>query len=326
MADKHYFSQLDATCHSCGNIVVIVPFIILGVLLLLFVAVEASRATQKRTGTSRAGRILRDTIQGIQRVWQQAGLRFKLKALVGLSQCMAAVPAVYNVTTPAELEEYTRWLNLLKLPAELNSIMVPVACFGSYRLLLLAATLWPIALVALFAIGSVFRQLAKADLTSSLGAGAHGSNRKPVLVGLQRTLSFTLLVTFISVPSTATTIFKTFLCDRFEYDASITRRYLQDDPTLDCDSPQYETTFSTAIVTVFIWPIGCPVFYFMVLWMSRHAIKSHQPTPLSRVTGFLYGDYKDFAFWWEPLEMCRKLALSTSAGTRKVDVSQLQEG
>jgi hypothetical protein len=32
------------------------------------------------------------------------------------------------------------------------------------------------------------------------------------------------------------------------------------------------------------------------------------PTPLNRATAFLWATHS--AFWWEPLEMCRKLALS----------------
>ena len=34
------------------------------------------------------------------------------------------------------------------------------------------------------------------------------------------------------------------------------------------------------------------------------------PSRLSRATTFLTNSYEPFAFWWEPLEMCRKLALT----------------
>jgi hypothetical protein len=48
----------------------------------------------------------------------------------------------------------------------------------------------------------------------------------------------------------------------------------------------------------------------MLLSSSRNAIRYHIPTPLSRATNFLYGDYKTTSFWWEPLEMIRKLVLT----------------
>ena len=43
---------------------------------------------------------------------------------------------------------------------------------------------------------------------------------------------------------------------------------------------------------------------------SAHLGLQGSPTPLSRATSFLSGDYTEQAFWWEPLEMCRKLTLT----------------
>ena len=47
--------------------------------------------------------------------------------------------------------------------------------------------------------------------------------------------------------------------------------------------------------------------YFASGWGKQG---SGDETPLSRATAFLSADYEAFAFWWEPLEMCRKLALT----------------
>jgi hypothetical protein len=132
--------------------------------------------------------------------------------------------------------------------------------------------------------------------------------------GLARSLPLMLIVTFTLVPSTSMRIFETFLCDSFEYDPSVndTRRYLHHSLDLSCNSRDYEVTRNTALVTLGVWPIGVPLLYAMLLWLSRKAILSGAPTTLSRATAFLYGDYDEFLFWWEPLEMCRKLILSTA--------------
>jgi hypothetical protein len=58
-----------------------------------------------------------------------------------------------------------------------------------------------------------------------------------------------------------------------------------------------------------LWPIGTPLLYGVLLWRARHAIRLRTPTTLSRATMFLWDDYKTNSFWWEPLEMCRKLTL-----------------
>eukprot|EP00966_Prymnesium_polylepis_P099568 2306053-Prymnesium_polylepis.2 len=122
----------------------------------------------------------------------------------------------------------------------------------------------------------------------------------------------TLGLTFVLVPSTSTRIFKTFLCDLIQYDdaSSDTRQYLQVDLTLNCDSDDYVDTRNTALVMLAIWPVGIPVMYAVLLLATRSTLRKGIQSPLSRATSFLYGDYAKHAFLWEPLEMCRKLALT----------------
>ena len=133
--------------------------------------------------------------------------------------------------------------------------------------------------------------------------------RPPALTaGLQRVLPPTLGLTFLVLPSTSTRIFRAFLCETFEYDEGTSRRYLYADAALSCDSAEYEVTRNTALAMLVVWPLGVPVLYSAVLWMSRDALRKGIETPLSRATAFLSEDYD--AWWWEPLEMCRKLALT----------------
>ena len=168
---------------------------------------------------------------------------------------------------------------------------------------------WPIALVALAAIGFVCRELAR-DCASD--SPTPRGNRAAVLAGLHNTLPLTLVLTFVLVPSTATRIFKTFLCEVFEYDheEGVSHRFLHDDLALSCDTDEYSTTRHTALAMIAVWPIGVPLLYARVLLASRQALLSGVPTAMSRATAFLSGDYKAAMFWWEPLEMCRKLALT----------------
>jgi hypothetical protein len=52
-----------------------------------------------------------------------------------------------------------------------------------------------------------------------------------------------------------------------------------------------------------------PVLYAVCLWASRGKTISRSPT-LSRATAFLTADYRPGIFWWEPVDMCRKLVLT----------------
>jgi hypothetical protein len=74
--------------------------------------------------------------------------------------------------------------------------------------------------------------------------------------GVQRVLPLALLVTFAMVPPTATRIFKTFLCERIDFDGNSTRRYLSDDLDLNCDTDEYEATKNLALAALVVWPVG----------------------------------------------------------------------
>ena len=82
-----------------------------------------------------------------------------------------------------------------------------------------------------------------------------------------------------------------------------------------CDSSEYLATTNAAYVMIGLWPVGCPLLYATLLAMSRDALMSGVPTTLSQATAFLSSDYEAAAFWWEPLETCRRCVL-TGALTR----------
>ena len=108
--------------------------------------------------------------------------------------------------------------------------------------------------------------------------------------GLSSTLPAILLVTFVFVPSTATMIFKTFLCDPYVFDYTTTRRYLNDALELSCDSDEYRSTRATALLFLFVWPVGVPVLYAVLLYACRDAIRNRAMTGLSQATSFLWAD------------------------------------
>ena len=246
-------------------------------------------------------------IRYTQAIWQTAGMRYKVKALVGFYQCMAAVPSAFDVVPPLGLEDYTRWIDLFELPSELENMFIPTACLGDYRTRLLIGSLWPVGLVLVFASGFVCWELLQACHTKP--------DRSPrgllsaIHAGLQRVLPLTLGLTFLVVPSTSMRIFRTFLCEPIEYSEGEMRRYLKADLHMSCDSADYEATRTVAFPFIAMWPVGIPVLYATLLLASRKALVKGIPTPLSQATAFLSGDYSEFAFWWEPLEMCRKLVL-----------------
>jgi hypothetical protein len=319
---SQYFDKLEARCHDCGNVALKTTAALCVVLIFCAVAIVAPNMKTRVAllGKTRKGiayiycSALLKKVRYLEKLFKRAGMRYKLKALVGLYQCVSATPSVFNVVVPDGLEEYTRWINLIELPSELTDIVVPGACIGSYYSRLLVGSSWPIGLLVAILLGSVGLELFWDCYTHGLTKTSSTRGRAAVLAGFHRTLPVALMLTFVLVPSTATRVFKTFLCDRFEYNdvdvTNATRRYLYDDLGLACDSDEYLATRTVAWVFLFVWPVGVPVLYIILLHASRDAIILGARTRLSEAIAFLSDDYETSTFWWEPLEMCRKLVLT----------------
>eukprot|EP00966_Prymnesium_polylepis_P049508 1146164-Prymnesium_polylepis.1 len=228
--------------------------LVCAMLLLLLVAATGGISSSVRS--SAACSALLRLMRTVQTIWQRAGMRYKIKALVGFYQCLAAVPSVFNVVPPLGLEEYLRWIDLLELPSEFERIfLVPTACLGDYRTRLWLGSTWPVVVtlacaVCLIGLESVraFRQ--RGDRTLS----APRRVQSVLQAAMRRVLPPTLGLTFLVVPSTSTRIFRAFPCETFEYDQESLRRYLYADLTLSCDSDEYETTRVTAFAMLALWP------------------------------------------------------------------------
>jgi len=284
-----YFDRMDAGCHSCNEIMSRAQTsIVLGTMLLLMlvsaVLVAAGRSSRygaRLKGVVRLARYIRGG-------WKRAGMRYKVKALAGFWQCLAAVPSIFDMETPADLEHYKVWMNIIEFPVHLGlEVVVPGSCFGEYLNRLLLGALWPVAFVLLGFAMLVGWRLFRAHRNEELAFAVTASAR----AGLQEALPLTLVLTFIILPSTSSRIFRTFLCESYQYDAQGTiRRYLRADPMLRCDSDTYGSARTAAFGLVIMWPVGVPIFYFLLLWMSRDALRNRTPTPLSHATSFLSGD------------------------------------
>jgi len=306
-----YFDKADARCYDCGDVASRSAPLVCILLFCVCSVLGGGWFMFQYEGRFRAMDGMIKRVRRFRSLWQSAGMRCKLKMMVGLFQCISAVPTVFNVNTPPGLEDFTRWLDIIEFPSDFGiQTFIPPTCFGTYRRRLLIGALWPIALMLLVAAGFICLELSREKWKKRHVLDLQRGSYSVALIGLQRSVPFVLVVTFLLVPSTATLIFKTFLCDRFQYDADDTRRYMHDDLSISCDSEEYTETYSVAIGMIALWPIGVPVFYAVLLWASRDALLTDTPTPLSRATAFLSGDYDAAAFWWEPIEMLRKLTLT----------------
>jgi len=111
------------------------------------------------------------------------------------------------------------------------------------------------------------------------------------------------------------TIFSVWDCVPYKSDADSSIYYLRRDLKVNCDSDDHKEMIIVAAVLVVIWPIGMPIFFFFALFKTRKELRKSRrtglkETPFSNATRFLTGGYKPRYFYWETIELFRRLTCS----------------
>ena len=220
---------------------------------------------------------------------------------------MMAMPSVYNVALPksyTQVWDHTRFLQKLGI----TSIIAPSVCHGGFHMdlyvigygsfgvvcgLLLTGTVWTIGRHAV----------------AHRGAGPGWPLKEAVLKGVPSALA----ASFFLVPVVSTKIFAAFDCVGYSHDSAIgdVRYYVRDDPRILCfDSNDHNRIRGTAFALMIIWPIGAPLVYGLLLLSCRNAIQNRKPSPLSSATDFLHKEYTPQFYYWEVLELVRRIVLN----------------
>ena len=113
-----------------------------------------------------------------------------------------------------------------------------------------------------------------------------------------------LRLLFFAYPLVTNVAFDAFPCHKLaEGD------FLKADVSIQCGSSQHDDAISLAWAAIAIYPIGLLALSAALLYRARKAILSHQPTAFAVAIGFLYKEYDVLFFWWELIEMLRRLVL-----------------
>jgi hypothetical protein len=113
------------------------------------------------------------------------------------------------------------------------------------------------------------------------------------------------LVVFLLYPGLTNKIFEGLSCRMLANDWSV----LHVDYRVHCESDQYFAVQFACTVLIFLWPIGVPVLVFVMLHRNYNLIKARDPETL-QMFAFLLEDYKTDHYYWEAIELARKLFLS----------------
>ena len=146
-----------------------------------------------------------------------------------------------------------------------------------------------------------------------------GWRAKSIYMGVLKALPFSLFLAYCMLPTVSETIFQSWSCIAYEFDARDTNNilyqsYLRNDLSVRCSEfgfsdPEHNAIRTAALILMAIWPVGMVALCTVTLLLCRRSLAAHVITPLNRATRFLHQDYKVEWFAWELLELNRRAIL-----------------
>ena len=124
---------------------------------------------------------------------------------------------------------------------------------------------------------------------------------------------FFLYITYLSTCSKTATVLP-LACQKLcqdEKDNSCLE-YLKADYSIQCHDPRYNKLVVFAYVS-FVYVLALPVATFIALWRQRRAIlaTADANTEITRAMNFLYKNYNARSWYWELVEMSRKVVITS---------------
>ena len=240
---------------------------------------------------------------GLSVVWhtlvvtaKQASLATKAKICISYYQIITQLDRVYAIVYPPAYANVVKVLNAIFhvffgwIPG------VATACTG----LGLAHELLLICLVPLIVVLVAFAVAA--------------ARRKPLV----SVLPFVLVTSFLCFPFVASRGFRALApCDCFKYVDGGAACFLHDAYAVECVATAAGKYTSpddvrlAAWLAIGVYACAVPLGYAFLLFRSRHSLSgTAPPTPLSHALVFLSRDYQGRVFYWELVEVARKITIT----------------
>lgn len=268
----------------------------------------------------------------------------RLKLVATTFQIILQNPLSNGSSLPNSLNKMFNLFQVLQLNI---ASFFPIGCFTPYDFLsnMKTSTLMPIG-IFLFLFVVCIIQLFFVFL------GEHNpyviSNR--VRIYIRRYFSWFLYACYFLLPGTCLTIFQTFACinvDPYHQMLNISDRlFLQADVSVSCTSSLYLKSRVWAILMVLVYPIGIPLFLYLLLHENKEFIrhrslaKRFENASLVQDRNwtrnlqyylkarsiesleFIYIPYSQRYWFWEIVEISRRIILTAVIGQVIVDVLQ----
>ena len=230
-----------------------------------------------------------------------------------------------GVWVPAQYYEWMKIFSWMQLDI---FAIAPAACIGNYTTQLTFVAILPLSIMLVLLILSMAYKTTRDALNPASGELTPGRDPRepPKSFSLYRSLKrgFALgvppciIIAFCMLPTVSSNLFATFDCETFSADdaSGASQSFMVPDMSIRCsgagyDNPVYNEARTTALGLIVLWPLAMPLATLLLMLYTRDALLAKRATLVTRATQFLTREYKPSCYWWEVIEMIRRLSLTS---------------
>lgn len=190
----------------------------------------------------------RDKIVALRTILKES--MTKLKIMTGNMQVMQGVKGVFDIQWPSAFKEL---LSLFTIVDFDFVKLVPLECSLQYDFLdlIVIRTIAPLVVVVLLLLLSLFATRAKMPAMQHV------------------TVNGALVLVFLCYPGVTQVVFRFFQTQEFEGGFGT---FLVADYSIDVNGSAYQRMTPFAVIMIFVWPVGVPLFITVLLWRNRRTL------------------------------------------------------
>jgi hypothetical protein len=119
--------------------------------------------------------------------------------------------------------------------------------------------------------------------------------------------SAAFVIVYLVFPIASVAVIQFFVCDDLDVGGGQVRSLLRVDTSIDCNGEVYLSWLPYAIGMLFVYPVGVPGYFALLLFRHRYLLKNKLkvPSSVARITS----GYKSTCYWFELFESMRKLVV-----------------
>lgn len=320
---RQYTQQCEPCSESAGlDAVTILLLVVVGIVIVIAVYLYFSPRFREKVKTlddfyillfSTLGLMNGGALRSVETATHiRRSIQVRVKLYITLWQVASLLPFTLGLSFPDTYEIIAAFLNIFNLGVNISSLVTcsTEASFDAIDNLVFTTT-YPVAVVALLWVLRSFHLWVQREKDADVLAQISS-----------RYFNVFLIFIYLILPFVSVIIFQTFSCKDVDPDdvEESSNRYMTEDYSVSCTSQKYRFGLIWAIASIFVYPVGVPLYYYYVLHSARQDIKSLSERSSTidlqalsirlKPIQMLFEFYEPKLWYWEVVETVHRLLLT----------------